>query len=63
VTYGTHSHSNLNYHTVPCFDKVAKDCIDTSWLLPYHLTTFAIRRAEESIEYFIEQQILQVTIA
>ena len=45
------------------FDKVAEGCIELSWLFPSHLTTFVTRRAQESIEYFIEQRFLQVTIA
>jgi len=50
-------------HCSMLFNRVAKGCIEISWLLPCHLTTFAIKRAEESIEYFIEQRFLQATIA
>ena len=45
------------------FYRVAKGCIETTWLLPLHLTHFATKRLQESIEYFQEENIIRVTIA
>ena len=45
------------------FQKVAKGCVEITWLLPFHLTHFATRRLQESTDYFQEQNIIRVTIA
>ena len=44
-------------------DKIAKGCVQLTFLIPFHLTRFAVRRAQESMTYFREHQVLQVTIA
>ena len=45
------------------FQKVAKGCVEITWLLPFHLTHFTTRRLQESTDYFQEQNIIRVTIA
>ena len=45
------------------FQKVAKGCVEITWLLPFHLTHFATRRLQESTDYFQEQNIVRVNIA
>ena len=44
-------------------DKIAKGCVQLTFLIPYHLTHFAAQRARESMTYFREHQVLRVTIA
>ena len=45
------------------FHKVAKGCVEITWLLPFHLTHFATRRLQESSDYFRQENIIRVTIA
>ena len=45
------------------FHRVAKGCVEITWLLPFHLTQFATRRLQESTEFFRNKSILRVTIA
>ena len=45
------------------FHRVAKGCVEITWLLPFHLTQFATRRLQESTEFFREENIIRVTIA
>ena len=45
------------------FHRVAKGCVEITWLLPFHLTHFATRRLQESTEFFREENIIRVTIA
>ena len=45
------------------FHRVAKGCVEITWLLPFHLTQFATRRLQESTEFFQNKSILLVTIA
>ena len=45
------------------FHKVAKGCVEITWLVPFHLTHFATRRLQESSDYFQQENILRVTIA
>ena len=45
------------------FHKVAKGCVEITWLLPFHLTHFATRRLQESSDYFQQENIVRVTIA
>ena len=45
------------------FHRVAKGCVEITWLLPFHLTQFATRRLQESTEFFRNKKILRVTIA
>ena len=49
--------------TALLFQKVAKGCVEITWLLPFHLTHFATRRLQESTDYFQEQNIIRVTLA
>ena len=49
--------------TAVLFHKVAKGCVEITWLLPFHLTDFTTRRLQESTDYFREKNILRVTIA
>jgi len=50
-------------HSALLFEEVADGCIEIVWKFPCHLMTFIIRRAQESTNYFREQQVLRVTIA
>ena len=45
------------------FHKVAKGCVEITWLVPFHLTHFATRRLQESSDYFRQENIIRVTIA
>ena len=45
------------------FHKVAKGCVEITWLVPFHLTHFTTRRLQESSDYFREANIIRVTIA
>ena len=45
------------------FHRVAKGCVEITWLLPFHLTHFATRRLQGSTEFFREENIIRVTIA
>ena len=45
------------------FHKVAKGCVEITWLVPFHLTHFATRRLQENTDYFREENIIRVTIA
>ena len=45
------------------FHRVAKGCVEITWLIPFHLTHFATRRLQESTEFFREENIIRVTIA
>ena len=49
--------------TALLFHKIAKGCLEITWLLPFHLTHFTTRRLQESTDYFRERNILLVTIA
>ena len=44
------------------FHRVAKGCVEITWLLPFHLTHFATRRLQENTNYFREENIIRVTI-
>ena len=45
------------------FHRVAKGCVEITWLLPFHLTHFATRQLQESIDYFRKENIIRMTIA
>ena len=45
------------------FHKIARGCVEITWLLPFHLTHFATRRLQESTEFFRNKNIIWVTIA
>ena len=45
------------------FRKVAKGCVEITWVLPFHLTHFATRQLQESSDYFRQENIIRVTIA
>ena len=45
------------------FHKVAKGCVEITWLVPFHLTHFTTRRLQESSDYFQQENIIRVTIA
>ena len=45
------------------FHRVAKGCVEITWLVPFHLTPFTTRRLQESSDYFQQENILRVTIA
>ena len=47
--------------TALLFQKVAKGCVQITWLLPFHLTHFARRRLQESTNYFQEQKKVTTT--
>ena len=49
--------------TAVLFHKIAKGCVEITWLLPCHLTEFTRRRLQESTNYFQQEKILRVTIA
>ena len=49
--------------TAVLFHKIAKGCVEITWLLPCHLTEFTRRRLQESTDYFQQEKILRVTIA
>ena len=49
--------------TALMFHRVAKGCVEITWLLPCHLTDFTTRRLLESTDYFQVKNIIQVTIA
>ena len=49
--------------TALLFHRVAKGCVEITWLLPFHLTHFATRQLQESINYFRKENIIQMTIA
>ena len=49
--------------TALLFHKVAKGCVEITWLVPFHLTHFTTRRLQESNNYFREENIIRVTIA
>ena len=49
--------------TAVLFHKIAKGCVEITWLIPCHLTDFATKRLQESTDYFQEENILRVTIA
>ena len=49
--------------TAVLFHKIAKGCVEITWLLPCHLTEFTRRRLQESTDYFQQENILRVTIA
>lgn len=44
-------------------DKIAEGCVELTFLIPFHLTRFAIKQAQESMDYFREFHVLRVTIA
>ena len=48
--------------TAVLFHKIARGCIEITWLLPCHLTEFTIRRLQENTNYFQQENILRVTI-
>ena len=48
--------------TAVLFHKIARGCIEITWLLPCHLTEFTIRRLHENTNYFQQENILRVTI-
>ena len=45
------------------FHKVAKGCVEITWLVPFHLTHFTTRQLQENTDYFQEENIIRVTIA
>ena len=45
------------------FHRVAKGCVEITWLLPFHLTRFATRQLQESTDYFRKENIIRMTIA
>ena len=45
------------------FHRIAKGCVEITWLVPFHLTHFTTRRLQESSDYFRHENILKVTIA
>ena len=45
------------------FHRVAKGCVEITWLLPFHLTHFATRQLQESTDYFRIENIIRVTVA
>ena len=49
--------------TAVLFHKIAKGCVEITWLIPWHLTNFTTRRLQESTDYFQQENILRVTIA
>ena len=49
--------------TAVLFHKIAKGCVEITWLIPCHLTNFTTRRLQESTDYFQQENILRVTIA
>ena len=49
--------------TAVLFHKIAKGCVEITWLIPCHLTDFTKRRLQESTDYFQQENILRVTIA
>ena len=49
--------------TAVLFHKIAKGCVEITWLLPCHLTEFTRRHLQESTDYFQQEKILRVTIA
>ena len=49
--------------TAVLFHKIARGCVEITWLLPCHLTEFTIRQLQESTNYFQQENILRVTIA
>ena len=49
--------------TAVLFHKIAKGCVEITWLIPCHLTDFTRRRLQESTDYFQQENILRVTIA
>ena len=49
--------------TAVLFHKIAKGCVEITWLIPCHLTNFTRRRLQESTDYFQQENILRVTIA
>ena len=49
--------------TALLFHKVAKGCVEITWLVPFHLTPFTTRQLQESTNYFRQENILRVTIA
>ena len=49
--------------TALLFNKIAKGCVEITWLLPCHLTEFIARQLQESTDYFQHENILRVNIA
>ena len=49
--------------TAVLFHKIAKGCVEITWLLPRHLTEFTTRHLQESTDYFQQEKIFRVTIA
>ena len=45
------------------FHRVAKGCVEITWLVPFHLTHFTTRRLQESSNFFQQENIVRVTIA
>ena len=49
--------------TALLFHRVAKGCVEITWLLPFHLTDFTTRQLQKSTNYFQKKNILRVNIA
>ena len=49
--------------TAVLFHKIAKGCVEITWLLPCHLIEYTRRCLHESTDYFQQEKILRVTIA
>ena len=49
--------------TAVLFHKIAKGCVEITWLLPCHLIEYTRRCLHESTDYCQEEKILRVTIA
>ena len=49
--------------TALLFHRVAKGCVEITWLLPLHLSHFTTKQLQESTDYFRKENIIRVTIA
>ena len=49
--------------TALLFHRVAKGCVEITWLLPFHLTHFTTKQLQKSTNYFQKENIFNVNIA
>ena len=68
LKYVSELRDSLAYHvklpvTAVLFHKIAKGCVEVTWLFPCHLTEFTKRQLQENTDYFQQEKILRVTVA